>query len=118
MLLFWSLGFSAFFLGCFVRCETPLNEDPLRTFSIYDPIAIPVNVEPCVQEITQYIFANSYGNPDVVNYTPPTGPGCEGSSWSRIVLNFTASVAGVSTILVQHDIVIFKLQIKRFNMTD
>jgi hypothetical protein len=70
-----------------------LPEDPLRPFEVQQPLSVP-GLQPCTLVLFQHVFSNSYGQPAVVNYTPPSGCGYPGS-WSSVVVNVTGSSNGV-----------------------
>ncbi|KZP11978.1 hypothetical protein FIBSPDRAFT_755761 [Athelia psychrophila] len=66
---------------------------PLVDFQVAQPPPLPKGAKQCTVEILQHTFANSYGSPAIVQYTPPTDCGTVGS-WTGISLNFTVTSNG------------------------
>ncbi|KAF9005652.1 peptide N-acetyl-beta-D-glucosaminyl asparaginase amidase A-domain-containing protein [Cyathus striatus] len=65
----------------------------LETFQVIQPPIVPHGVKTCPLDILRHEFANSYGSPEIVQVTPPTGCGSIGS-WSAITFNFTVTSNG------------------------
>ncbi|KAH9951906.1 peptide N-acetyl-beta-D-glucosaminyl asparaginase amidase A-domain-containing protein [Amylocystis lapponica] len=65
----------------------------LVDFQVAQPPPLPKNAQTCTIEILQRTFGNSYGDPEIVQYTPPTNCGPVGS-WAGISLNFTVTSNG------------------------
>ena len=74
---------------------TPLPDTPLRNFQVQEPLPLPEHVKTCTVTLVRHLFSNSYGQPAIVGYAPPTGCGAPGT-WSTVVMNFTATSNGVS----------------------
>jgi hypothetical protein len=74
--------------------DTSASNGPLRAFGVQQPISIP-HSHACKVDLIQHSFANSYGQPAIANYAPPTECGDAGT-WSSVVLNLTATSSGVS----------------------
>ncbi|KAG8866451.1 hypothetical protein FRC20_008497 [Serendipita sp. 405] len=66
---------------------------PLVNFQVNQPLAVPKSVPKCEVELVHHLFANSYYQPAITVYTPPTSCGPIGS-WSAISLNWTATSNG------------------------
>lgn len=65
---------------------------PQRDFQVQQPPVVPSGKR-CVHTLIEYDFANSYGNPAILDYVPPKDCGKVGS-WASVVLNLTVSVNG------------------------
>ncbi|KAH9935048.1 peptide N-acetyl-beta-D-glucosaminyl asparaginase amidase A-domain-containing protein [Fomitopsis serialis] len=57
------------------------------------PVASASSAQQCTIQILERTFGNSYGDPEIVQYTPPTDCGAVGS-WAGISLNFTVTSNG------------------------
>jgi len=57
------------------------------------PLPVPSSAQQCTIQILERTFGNSYGDPEIVQYTPPTDCGAVGS-WAGISLNFTVTSNG------------------------
>ncbi|KAH9911065.1 peptide N-acetyl-beta-D-glucosaminyl asparaginase amidase A-domain-containing protein [Fomitopsis serialis] len=57
------------------------------------PLLVPSSAQQCTIQILERTFGNSYGDPEIVQYTPPTDCGAVGS-WAGISLNFTVTSNG------------------------
>ncbi|KAF7322979.1 hypothetical protein HMN09_00077600 [Mycena chlorophos] len=65
----------------------------LVDFQVAQPPPVPSGVKECTVQVLQRDFANSFGDAEVVQFTPPTDCG-EPGSWSAITLNFTVTSNG------------------------
>ncbi|KAG1756769.1 peptide N-acetyl-beta-D-glucosaminyl asparaginase amidase A-domain-containing protein [Suillus paluster] len=65
----------------------------LVDFQVAEPPPVPNNAQTCTTMILERTFGNSYGNPEIVEYTPPTDCGAVGS-WAAVTLNFTVTSNG------------------------
>ncbi|OJA19047.1 hypothetical protein AZE42_06312 [Rhizopogon vesiculosus] len=65
----------------------------LVDFQVTEPPPVPNNVQTCTMMILERTFGNSYGDPEIVEYTPPSGCGVVGS-WGAVTLNFTVTSNG------------------------
>lgn len=65
----------------------------LVDFQVAQPPPLPQDVKQCTIQILERTFGNSFGDPEVVQYTPPTDCGTPGS-WTGISLNWTAHANG------------------------
>jgi hypothetical protein len=66
---------------------------PLVDFQVAQPPPVPLNAQKCTTQLFQRAFGNSFGDPEVVDYTPPTDCG-EVGSWAAVTLNFTVTSNG------------------------
>ncbi|KAL6305342.1 peptide N-acetyl-beta-D-glucosaminyl asparaginase amidase A-domain-containing protein [Sparassis latifolia] len=78
---------AALFLAAVVRAQV------LVDFQVAQPPPVPQDAQECTIEIVQRTFGNSYGDPEIVEYTPPADCGAVGS-WAGITLNFTVTSNG------------------------
>ncbi|KZT24098.1 hypothetical protein NEOLEDRAFT_1068147 [Neolentinus lepideus HHB14362 ss-1] len=62
-------------------------------FQVVQPLTLPAGSKQCTVEILSHTFGNSYGHPEIVQYSPPTNCGAVGS-WAGISLNFTVTSNG------------------------
>ncbi|KIP09482.1 hypothetical protein PHLGIDRAFT_116276 [Phlebiopsis gigantea 11061_1 CR5-6] len=74
------------FAGC-------VGAQPLVDFQVAQPPPLPQDAEQCTVQILQRTFGFSFGDPEIVNFTPPTDCGPIGS-WAGISLNFTVTSNG------------------------
>ncbi|TFK46399.1 hypothetical protein OE88DRAFT_1638304 [Heliocybe sulcata] len=74
-------------LGALVRAAVQVD------FQVAQPLTLPRSANQCTVEILTRTFANSYGDPEIVPYTPPTDCGSAGT-WAGISLNFTVTSNG------------------------
>ncbi|KAI8841377.1 peptide N-acetyl-beta-D-glucosaminyl asparaginase amidase A-domain-containing protein [Chytridium lagenaria] len=76
-----------------VSSPPPFTIPPSHTesFEVSPPQEVPAGVTPCVVDLGNHDFAFSYGQPWTTSYNPPTECGME---WSKVVLVWTAYVAG------------------------
>ncbi|TFK76438.1 hypothetical protein BDN72DRAFT_235731 [Pluteus cervinus] len=65
----------------------------LVDFQVVQPPPVPLKARQCTVEILQRDFAFSFGDPEIVQYTPPTDCGPAGS-WAAVTLNFTVTSNG------------------------
>ncbi|EPQ58116.1 hypothetical protein GLOTRDRAFT_136892 [Gloeophyllum trabeum ATCC 11539] len=65
----------------------------LVDFQVAQPPPLPADANQCTIEILTHTFGNSYGQPAIVQYTPPTDCG-EVGTWAGISLNFTVTSNG------------------------
>ncbi|KAJ7709902.1 peptide N-acetyl-beta-D-glucosaminyl asparaginase amidase A-domain-containing protein [Mycena rosella] len=65
----------------------------LVDFQVAQPPPVPQDAQQCTIQILQRDFANSFGDAEVVQYTPPTDCG-EPGSWAGVTLNFTVTSNG------------------------
>ncbi|KAM0070915.1 putative peptide-N(4)-(N-acetyl-beta-glucosaminyl)asparagine amidase [Helianthus debilis subsp. tardiflorus] len=75
---------------------TTTNTDTLPTtfFEVTKPIKLP-NTKPCSTHILQHDFAYTYGSPPVSTpYSPPSSSNCPSNTFSRIVLQWSATCKG------------------------
>ncbi|KAH7914650.1 peptide N-acetyl-beta-D-glucosaminyl asparaginase amidase A-domain-containing protein [Hygrophoropsis aurantiaca] len=79
--------FSGALLAAFATAQV------LVDFQVAEPPPVPTNVQTCTTMILERTFGNSYGDPEIVQYTPPTDCGAAGS-WSAVTLNFTVTSNG------------------------
>ncbi|KAJ4487950.1 peptide N-acetyl-beta-D-glucosaminyl asparaginase amidase A-domain-containing protein [Lentinula aciculospora] len=66
---------------------------PLVDFQVAQPPPVPHDAQTCTIQLFQRDFGNSFGDPEVVEYTPPTDCG-EVGSWAAVTLNFTVTSNG------------------------
>lgn len=60
----------------------------LVDFEVTQPPVVPSGVKKCTHQLLERNFANSYYNPEIIQYAPPTDCGAPGS-WAAITLNWT-----------------------------
>ncbi|EJD44049.1 hypothetical protein AURDEDRAFT_88240 [Auricularia subglabra TFB-10046 SS5] len=65
----------------------------LVNFAVTQPPVVPKGVKTCTHQLLERNFANSYYNPEIVEYVPATDCGAPGS-WSAVTLNWTATSNG------------------------
>ncbi|KAG2349899.1 hypothetical protein BDR05DRAFT_979958 [Suillus weaverae] len=65
----------------------------LVDFQVAEPPPVPNNGQECTMMILERTFGNSYGHPEIVEYSPPTDCGAVGS-WAAVTLNFTVTSNG------------------------
>ncbi|KAH7107789.1 peptide N-acetyl-beta-D-glucosaminyl asparaginase amidase A-domain-containing protein [Auriculariales sp. MPI-PUGE-AT-0066] len=65
----------------------------LVNFAVVQPPAVPKNVKTCTHELFVRNYANSYYDPEIVDYVPYEDCGTPGS-WSAITLNWTTTSNG------------------------
>ncbi|KAJ0715660.1 putative peptide-N(4)-(N-acetyl-beta-glucosaminyl)asparagine amidase [Helianthus annuus] len=67
---------------------------PTTFFEVTKPIKLP-NTKPCSTHILQHDFAYTYGSPPVSTpYSPPSTSNCPSNTFSRIVLQWSATCKG------------------------
>ncbi|KAF8582025.1 hypothetical protein K439DRAFT_1392175 [Ramaria rubella] len=66
---------------------------PLVDFQVAQPPPLPGDAKQCTVELLSRTFGNSFGDPEVIQYTPPQDCGAPGS-WAGITLNWTATSNG------------------------
>ncbi|GJE90902.1 peptide N-acetyl-beta-D-glucosaminyl asparaginase amidase A-domain-containing protein [Phanerochaete sordida] len=66
---------------------------PLVDFQVAQPPPLPQDAKQCTVQILQRTFGFSFGDPEIVQFTPPTDCGPVGS-WAGISLNFTVTSNG------------------------
>ncbi|KAF5346319.1 hypothetical protein D9758_011533 [Tetrapyrgos nigripes] len=65
----------------------------LVDFQVAQPPPVPQDAKQCTIQVFERVFAFSFGDAEVVNYTPPTDCG-EPGSWAAVTLNFTVTSNG------------------------
>ncbi|EIW85186.1 hypothetical protein CONPUDRAFT_87677 [Coniophora puteana RWD-64-598 SS2] len=66
----------------------------LYDFQVAEPAPVPTgDAQTCTVKILERTFGDSYGDPEIVQYTPPTDCGDAGS-WAGITLNLTVTSNG------------------------
>ncbi|KAH7889693.1 peptide N-acetyl-beta-D-glucosaminyl asparaginase amidase A-domain-containing protein [Phlebopus sp. FC_14] len=70
-----------------------VNAQVLVDFQVAQPPPVPRDAQTCTVKILERTFGNSYGDPEIVEYTPPTECG-EAGSWAAVTLNFTVTSNG------------------------
>ncbi|KAJ3813211.1 peptide N-acetyl-beta-D-glucosaminyl asparaginase amidase A-domain-containing protein [Lentinula aff. lateritia] len=73
--------------------STCIGAVPLVDFQVVQPPPVPQDSQTCTMQLFQRDFGNSFGDPEVVEYTPPTDCG-EIGSWAAVTLNFTVTSNG------------------------
>lgn len=81
------------FLGLGLSLASVSRSAVLVDFQVAQPPPLPQDAEQCTIQILERTFGNSYGDPEIVQYTPPTDCGPVGS-WAGISLNFTVTSNG------------------------
>ncbi|KAJ3987341.1 peptide N-acetyl-beta-D-glucosaminyl asparaginase amidase A-domain-containing protein [Lentinula detonsa] len=76
-----------------VTIPTCFSAVPLVDFQVAQPPPVPQDAQTCTVQLFQRDFGNSFGDPEVVEYTPPTDCG-EVGSWAAVTLNFTVTSNG------------------------
>ncbi|KAF9246518.1 peptide N-acetyl-beta-D-glucosaminyl asparaginase amidase A-domain-containing protein [Melanogaster broomeanus] len=69
------------------------NAQVLVDFQVAEPPPVPSDAQTCTTMILEHTFGNSYGHPEIVQYTPPADCG-EPGSWAAVTLNFTVTSNG------------------------
>ncbi|KZP01186.1 hypothetical protein CALVIDRAFT_126822 [Calocera viscosa TUFC12733] len=88
------LSFGSVLLSCLYGALSVVAQTaPLVDFQVQQPPAAPPS-QACEYVLMTHSFANSYGQPGVAAYTPPTDCGPIGE-WAAISLNFTCTSQGV-----------------------
>ncbi|KAI0062254.1 hypothetical protein BV25DRAFT_1825690 [Artomyces pyxidatus] len=80
-------------LVVFSLLGSPTRAARLVDFQVAQPPPIPQDTKQCTIRILQRTFAFSFGDAEVVEFTPPTDCGTPGS-WTGISLNFTVTSNG------------------------
>ncbi|KAG9092593.1 hypothetical protein FRC06_011864, partial [Ceratobasidium sp. 370] len=92
-----SLLFSMLSLGSQARLSLRQSGNstvaPLVNFQVAQPPLTPKVGRSCTVQLFRHTFANSYYQPEIVEYTPPTDCGAIGQ-WAGISLNWTATSKG------------------------
>ncbi|KAJ4469422.1 peptide N-acetyl-beta-D-glucosaminyl asparaginase amidase A-domain-containing protein [Lentinula edodes] len=73
--------------------STCISAVPLVDFQVVQPPPVPQDAQTCTIQLFQRDFGNSFGDPEVVEYTPLTACG-EVGSWAAVTLNFTVTSNG------------------------
>ncbi|KAF8831291.1 hypothetical protein HHX47_DHR1000757 [Lentinula edodes] len=73
--------------------STCISAVPLVDFQVVQPPPVPQDAQTCTIQLFQRDFGNSFGDPEVVEYTPLTDCG-EVGSWAAVTLNFTVTSNG------------------------
>ncbi|KAF8507339.1 peptide N-acetyl-beta-D-glucosaminyl asparaginase amidase A-domain-containing protein [Hysterangium stoloniferum] len=73
--------------------DTSVIAQPFVDFQVVQPLPLPSDVKQCTVQLLERNFANSFGNPEVIQYIPPTDCGTPGT-WAGISLNWTATSNG------------------------
>ncbi|KAG1753494.1 peptide N-acetyl-beta-D-glucosaminyl asparaginase amidase A-domain-containing protein [Suillus lakei] len=76
-----------------VLLATLSSAQVLVDFQVAEPPPVPNSGQQCTMMILERTFGNSYGDPEIVEYTPPTDCGAVGS-WAAVTLNFTVTSNG------------------------
>ncbi|KAJ7940635.1 peptide N-acetyl-beta-D-glucosaminyl asparaginase amidase A-domain-containing protein [Mycena leptocephala] len=84
---------SWFLCSLFLAAVSPQGAAVLVDFQVSQPPPVPQDAPQCTIEILHRDFANSYGSPEIVQYTPPTHCGPVGS-WAGVTLNLTVTSNG------------------------
>ncbi|KAF5391453.1 hypothetical protein D9757_001886 [Collybiopsis confluens] len=82
------LFFTVIISSCLAQVPVPLVD-----FQVAQPPPVPQGAQKCTIQLFQRAFGNSFGDPEVVEYTPPTSCGTPGS-WAAVTLNFTVTSNG------------------------
>ncbi|KAG0151623.1 hypothetical protein CROQUDRAFT_719785 [Cronartium quercuum f. sp. fusiforme G11] len=69
------------------------RQDALKNFEVMAPPDVPREGKVCEVVLLQHTFANSYGHPARVAYSPPTNCG-EAGTWASVVFNLTTTSQG------------------------
>ncbi|KAF8136358.1 peptide N-acetyl-beta-D-glucosaminyl asparaginase amidase A-domain-containing protein [Boletus edulis] len=69
------------------------NAQVLVDFQVAEPPPVASDAHTCTMVILEHTFGNSYGHPEIVQYSPPTECG-EPGSWAAVTLNFTVTSNG------------------------
>ncbi|KAG6376151.1 peptide N-acetyl-beta-D-glucosaminyl asparaginase amidase A-domain-containing protein [Boletus reticuloceps] len=69
------------------------NAQVLVDFQVAEPPPVASDAHTCTMVILERTFGNSYGHPEIVQYSPPTECG-EPGSWAAVTLNFTVTSNG------------------------
>ncbi|KDQ19824.1 hypothetical protein BOTBODRAFT_27248 [Botryobasidium botryosum FD-172 SS1] len=69
------------------------DDAPLVNFQVAQPPVLPAAAKQCTVELIRHNFANSYYQPAILDYKPPTDCG-EVGKWAGISLNYTATSNG------------------------
>ncbi|QRW01614.1 peptide-N(4)-(N-acetyl-beta-glucosaminyl)asparagine amidase A [Ceratobasidium sp. AG-Ba] len=91
-----SLLLSMLSLGSQARLSTRQSANttaPLVNFQVTQPPITPKVGKSCTVELFRHTFANSYYQPEIIEYTPPTNCGKIGE-WAGVSLNWTATSQG------------------------
>ncbi|KAF8559579.1 hypothetical protein OG21DRAFT_1402188 [Imleria badia] len=86
-------AFKAFALLLGAASATRANAQVLVDFQVAEPPPVPSDAQTCTIMILERTFGNSYGDPEIVQYSPPTDCG-EPGSWAAVTLNFTVTSNG------------------------
>ncbi|KZV71644.1 hypothetical protein PENSPDRAFT_684422 [Peniophora sp. CONT] len=76
-----------------IACASLSLAQRLVTFQVAQPPPLPKDSRQCTIRLFEHTFANSYGAPAIVEYSPPTDCG-EVGSWAGVSLNFTVTSNG------------------------
>jgi len=80
-------------ISLLLAAVSPQGAAVLVDFQVAQPPPLPQDAKQCTVEILRRDFANSYGSPEIVQYTPPNECGPVGS-WAGITLNLTVTSNG------------------------
>ncbi|KAI9566425.1 peptide N-acetyl-beta-D-glucosaminyl asparaginase amidase A-domain-containing protein [Boletus coccyginus] len=86
-------AFKAFVLLLGATSTTCANAQALVNFQVAEPPPVSRDAQTCTMMILERTFGNSYGDPETVQYSPPTDCG-EPGSWAAVTLNFTVTSNG------------------------
>ncbi|KAJ3779303.1 peptide N-acetyl-beta-D-glucosaminyl asparaginase amidase A-domain-containing protein [Lentinula raphanica] len=86
-------GFTLITVFVVLIISTCFGAVPLVDFQVAQPPPVPQGAKTCTIELFQRDFGNSFGDPEVVEYQPPTDCG-EVGSWAAVTLNFTVTSNG------------------------
>lgn len=75
---------------------------PLVNVQLNAPPIIPKNASSCTVKFIVHRFANSYGQPAIVPYTPPTDSSCGPvGKWAAITMNITMTSSVVLLLIMR-----------------
>ncbi|KAF8514073.1 peptide N-acetyl-beta-D-glucosaminyl asparaginase amidase A-domain-containing protein [Gautieria morchelliformis] len=66
---------------------------PIVDFQVAQPPPLPADAKQCTVQLLERTFGNSFGDPEIIQYTPPTDCGAPGT-WAGVSLNWTATSNG------------------------
>ncbi|KAJ7774606.1 peptide N-acetyl-beta-D-glucosaminyl asparaginase amidase A-domain-containing protein [Mycena maculata] len=79
--------------GFLFAAWSPRGVAVLVDFQVTQPPPVPQDAKQCTIQILQRDFAFSFGDPEIVEFSPPTDCGAPGS-WAAVTLNFTVTSNG------------------------
>lgn len=72
---------------------TTVHSAALVDFQVTNPPPLPSSAKQCTVKVLENTFGNSYGQPAIVQFSPPADCG-EAGSWAGISLNLTVTSNG------------------------